>query len=304
MNVPLVLLRLLIFPGLLYGLLAGWLMLWVERKLAARVQRRLGPPFYQPFFDFIKLLSKRSSTKPRLEEMLLSALPILSVGAVIGALALLPIFPQESGFAGDLVLFVALLEIPSICTVLAGFASRSLFGEIGATREAVVSAAYNLPFLMGIVALAAAAGSLRLSDIAAAPIGPIRLLALLAVLLCLPAKLRLNPFSLPNAEQEIYSGPLTELGGAPLAFWELTHGLEWVALTGFIGCLLLPPGNAIILNVLLLILISFVLVLLLAGLAAGTARLKITQATRFYWRWGAAAAALALLIAGFFPKGG
>ena len=36
---------------------AAWLMLWIQRKLIARMQKRIGPPFYQPFFDFVKLMA-------------------------------------------------------------------------------------------------------------------------------------------------------------------------------------------------------------------------------------------------------
>lgn len=159
------LLQLLVFPGLLYAVLAAWLMLWIERKLRARLQGRIGPPFYQPFFDFVKLLSKRPLPRPRLQALAMSALPVLAVASTLGALALLPVFPGSGGFSGDLVLLVALLELPPLCAVLAGFVSRSIFGELGATREAVLSISYNLPFLAALVALAAAAGSLSLSAI-------------------------------------------------------------------------------------------------------------------------------------------
>ncbi len=63
---------------------------------------------------------------------------------------------------------------------------------------------------------------------------------MLAILVCLPAKLHLNPFSLPNAEQEIYSGPMAEYAGPELAMWELSHGLEWVAATGLVATLAAP----------------------------------------------------------------
>jgi formate hydrogenlyase subunit 4 len=55
--------RLLIFPGLLFAVPAAWFFLWVERKAVAMMQGRIGPPFMQPFFDFIKLLGK--TTPPR-----------------------------------------------------------------------------------------------------------------------------------------------------------------------------------------------------------------------------------------------
>lgn len=299
MNLGYALLALLVFPGLLYALPMAWLMLWVERKLVARMQGRLGPPFYQPFFDFVKLMAKQPLPRPGFDGWLLAALPVLAVGANLGALALLPVFPQ-GGFAGDLILLVALLEVPTLCAVLAGFASRSIFGQIGATREAVLSIAYNLPLLTALIALASAAGSLQLADLATWPAGLAgtggRLLALLALLVCLPVKLRLNPFSLPNAEQEIYSGHTTEFSGPRLALWELAHGLEWVVSTGLVVSLFLPqlgvwPAAAVIFA-----LLSLGLVVLLSLLAAATARLKLPQATRFYWRWGLGLAVLSMII--------
>jgi NADH-quinone oxidoreductase subunit H len=301
MNLGMALFSTLIFPGLLYALPVGWLMLWIERKAEARFQRRIGPPFFQPFFDFIKLLSKTGLLYPGLEGQLMAFWPVLAVTSLVGALALLPVFPKAGGFAGDLVLLVALLELPSICSVLAGFTSRSLFGEIGSVREAVLSIAYNLAFLMAVVAIAVDARTLQLSGLAVAPFSLGRGLALLAILLCLPAKLRLNPFSQPNAEQEIYAGPLTEYGGPQLALWELAHSLEWVALTGLFTSLILPRTGLWLLDVLLFVAVSLLLVCLLAALAAGTARLKIAQAVRFYIRWGFITAVLALIAAGVLP---
>jgi hypothetical protein len=71
-----------------------------------------------------------------------------------------------------------------------------------------------------------------------------RWLGILAILVCLPAKLHINPFSLPNAEQEIYAGPMTEYAGPELAMWELSHGLEWVAATGLVATLVAPHITA------------------------------------------------------------
>lgn len=321
MNVGQALFALLIFPGLLYAAPMAWLMLWLERKLTARLQGRIGPPFYQPFFDFVKLLAKRPPPSAGLEDWLLTVLPLLSLGAILGALALLPIFPRAEGFAGDLILLVALLEVPPLCAVLAGFASRSLFGQVGATREAVLSLAYNLPFLTALIALASAAGSLRLTDVALGPASPdnvalvsvgqvaslslARLLAVVALALCLPVKLRLNPFSLTNAEQEIYAGPTTEFSGPRLALWELAHGLEWVALTGLVVSLGLPWRTGFRLaDAALFVTLSLALVVLLTLVAAGTARLKLPQAGRFYWRWGLGLAALSLFLAALPAWGG
>lgn len=296
------LLQLLVFPGLLYAVPAAWLMLWIERKLRARLQGRIGPPFYQPFFDFVKLLSKRPLPRPRLQALAMSTLPVLAVASTLGALALLPVFPGSGGFSGDLVLLVALLELPPLCAVLAGFVSRSIFGELGATREAVLSISYNLPFLAALVALAAAAGSLSLSAISEQALWQVRLPALLALALCLPIKLRVNPFSVANAEQEIYAGATTEFEGPRLALWELSHGLEWVALTGLWAILAFPvAGAAWPLRAVVFVVISLALVLGITAVAAATARLKVAQAARVYWQWGFALGVLALVVSMVWP---
>jgi NADH-quinone oxidoreductase subunit H len=305
MNLLLSVLSLLVFPGLLYALPMGWLMLGFERKLRARFQGRIGPPLSQPFYDVIKLMAKSPVARARSETTLLTALPLLAIASMAGALALLPVFAGESGFVGDLILLVALLEMPALCLILVGFTSRSIYGEVGATREAIVAIASNVPFLAALVAMATAAGSLHLSRIVFATPLMVRLPALLAILFCLPAKLRINPFSLANAEQELLAGPLTELEGPRLALWDLAHGLEWVAFTGFAVTLSVPlrsPKNLV--NAVVFALLSLVLVTLLTILASATARLKITQATSWLWRWGSAVAAVALATALILRHGG
>ncbi len=292
------LLHFLVFPGLLYAMPAAWLMLWIQRKLIARMQKRIGPPFYQPFFDFVKLMSKQPVTRSSFDAILMVGLPLLSIGAILASLSLLPVFLNESGFIGDLVLLAVLLEVPLICTVMSGYASDSIFGQVGATREAILSLSYSIPLLGALVALAASAGSLRLSDVVLLPPVAVRVPAILALLLCLPVKLRLNPFSIVNAEQEIYSGPTTEFDGARLALWELSHGLEWVLLCGLIISLSVPVRTGFWLaDLLLFVLLSLIVVVIITGVAAGTARLKLAQAARIYWRWGLGLAALSLILA-------
>ena len=125
-----------------------------------------------------------------------------------------------------------------------------------------------------------------------------RVPALLALALCIPAKLRLNPFSVPNAEQEIYAGAMTEYDGPTLAMWELAHGLEWVALTGLLAALTFPlPGSFWLLRAVGFVAISLGLVVALSVLASGTARLKLGQTARFYWQWGLGISSVALLVA-------
>lgn len=280
-------LRWFLFPGGVFAVLAAWFFLWVERKTAARLQQRIGPPMLQPFYDFVKLMGKESLGFDSLEHAMMKMWPALSVAAMLGALPLLPVLPGE-GFSGDFILLVTLLELPSMFFILAGFTSRSMFGKIGAMREASLSLATNLLFLVAVMMIAVAAHSFRLAELAQAKLSPLGWLGIVAIVACIPAKLRLNPFSISSAEQEIYAGPLTEYSGGDLALWELAHGLEWLALCGLVASLLLPHLALLGVQALLFVVFCCVLVLLLALLAAATARYTIDSSVRFYWRWGAA----------------
>lgn len=284
MNLITALARLLIFPGLLFAVPASFFFLWAERKAVAMMQGRIGPPFMQPFYDFIKLLGKTTPPRQGLSGTLMRIWPLLAMSGAAGAVGLLPVLPSAGGFEGDLILLLALLELPSMCIIAAGFSSRSIFGEIGSAREAVLSVSYNIVFLLAIVSIAASQNTFRLEALAQLPSSPLRWLGILGILVCLPAKLHINPFSLPNAEQEIYAGPMTEYAGPELAMWELAHGLEWVAATGLVATLIAPHLTIWWLAALLFVVLSFAVVLLLSAVAAATARLAIDTTVRFYWQ--------------------
>lgn len=179
-----------------------------------------------------------------------------------------------------------------MCLIAAGFSSRSIFGEIGSSREAILSISYNLVFLLSIVVIAITQHSFRMETLAQSPRGVIYWIGVVALIFCLPAKLHINPFSLPNAEQEIYAGPTTEYAGHELAMWQLAHGLEWVATTGLIAALVLPHLALPWLSAALFFAIAFGVVLLLSVVASWTARLGMDASVRFYWRFALALAVI------------
>jgi NADH-quinone oxidoreductase subunit H len=283
-NLTTALLRLLIFPGLLFAVPAAWFFLWAERKALAVMQQRVGPPFMQPFFDFMKLMGKEVPAREGLSGFLMKLWPILSVASAAGAVGLLPVIPRSFGFTGDLILLLSLLELPSMFIIAAGFSSRSLWGELGSSREAVMSVSYNVLFLMAVVSIAVSQHTFSLSALAQSQGSPLRWLGIAAILVCLPAKLHINPFSVTNAEQEIYAGPMTEYAGPELALWELAHGLEWVAATGLVATLIAPVIANFWFAALLFVVLSCAIVLLLSVVAAATARLTIDSSVRFYWQ--------------------
>jgi NADH-quinone oxidoreductase subunit H len=293
-----ILLAVFVWPGLLGGALLGWLFLWINRKLMARLQGRKGPPFYQPFFDFVKLMGKETIVAGGMNRIVFSALPLVALISMTFALALLPLpgNPLRS-FNGDLILLIYLLEMPALCEILTGFVTRSLYAQVGATREAILSLGYNVPFLTALIALAVHAKSSSLQEIVTATPGPALVFVALAILLSVPARLKSNPFSIANAESEIVAGILTEYNSKPLAIFELVHGLELTALAGLFGVIFLPFAHSVMTGLAIYILCALVLIFLTTGLAAATARLKVQHALRFFWSWGVAASVLSIVVA-------
>jgi NADH-quinone oxidoreductase subunit H len=293
-----ILLAVFVWPGLLGGALLGWLFLWINRKLMARLQGRKGPPFYQPFFDFVKLMGKETIVAGGMNRIVFSALPLVALISMTFALALLPLpgNPLHS-FTGDLILLIYLLEMPALCEILTGFVTRSLYAQVGATREAILSLGYNVPFLTALIALAVHAKSSSLQEIVTATPGPALVFVALAILLSVPARLKSNPFSIANAESEIVAGILTEYNSKPLAIFELVHGLELTALAGLFGVIFLPFAHSVMTGLAIYILCALVLIFLTTGLAAATARLKVQHALRFFWSWGVAASVLSIVVA-------
>lgn len=285
----------LVWPGLLIAAPLAWFELWLMRKALARLQGRRGPPFFQPFFDWVKLMGKRAVIPEGVPRAVFVALPVIALASIAAALVVMPMPGNPAPrLPGDVVLLLYLLEVPVLCEVVAGYVGRSVYGEVGAMREALMSLAYNLPFLASVIAMAEWAGSFDLHTLMAAPFGLVHVVAGAAFLLALPAKLKSNPFSIPNAEHEIVAGGLIEYSGPLLGLFELAHALEVVVLTELFTILFVPMPASPIAALAVWIAVGLVVLMGLTLLAATTARLRLAQAFRFYWVWGGAMSVAAL----------
>ena len=288
----------LVWPGLVGAGALGLLYLWIARKLMARLQGRKGPPFYQPFFDLIKLVGKDTVIPKGVSPTLFYALPLISLASTVLGLVIVPVPGSgAASFPGDLVLLLYLLEVPVLCDVMAGYVSRSIYGQVSAMREAVMSLGYNLPFLAAAIAMAQSAGSFHIGALQSAAFGPVTAFAAMAFLLALPARLKSNPFSIPNAEHEIVGGAHIEYNGVPLAIFELAHALEIVLLFDVFYVLFVPRLGNPMAETAIYLGVSFALIALATMTAALTARFTVKSALRFYWFWGGLAAAAAMVIA-------
>lgn len=278
----------LIFPGFLFTAIVGMFLTWIDRKVTARIHWRVGPPWYQPFADFAKLLSKETLIPTGTPKFIFLLAPILGVIAmtIIAVMLFHMNFLPHKSFVGDLIVVVYLLALPPLGLILGGSASKNPLSAVGASREMTLYFAYELPFLAAIlIAIVKTGGQIRIGDIVAYQQmnGPILysisgVIAVIISLFALQAKLGFVPFDIAEAEQEIMAGPILEYSGIALALFKLTKAmmlfiLPCFLITVFWGGL----ANWWVIPKLLLFVVLIVL------LKNTNPRLRIDQALKFFW---------------------
>ncbi|WP_455368256.1 respiratory chain complex I subunit 1 family protein [[Eubacterium] cellulosolvens] len=284
---PELLIRLLIFPGLLFSFIVGGIFYWFYRKVRARSQARIGPPWYQYFVDVIKLFSKKSRiTQPSIHYLSIIT-PIISISALILIVAILPIGngPLMS-FEGDLIIALYLLTLPGFAIGIAGLASKSPYGIIGSRREARIAASYGIPFVLSTLTVAFYTQSLTISSIVEYQLenGVFFLrypLATIAFLLCLLPIMGRRPFDSPDADTEIIGGPLTEYSGTPLGLFELSNGIKWFVAPAFTVFLLFGGAT----NIIELLLKCLSLVIIVSIIDIIYTRYRTDQSFKFFLKW-------------------
>jgi len=283
----------LIFPGLLFTAVVGLLTTWIDRKVSARVQWRVGPPWYQPFADILKLLGKEIVVPEgaRRSGFLLAPLAGLAAVTVVSMMLWLANL-SGAGFVGDLIAVIYLLTIPSIGMIIGASASSNPLASVGASREMKLILAYELPFVIAIFTAVSKISpmSLKLDAIlgyqAANGVllgNPSCIIAFIVALLCMQAKLTYPPFDIPEAETELMDGTHMEYSGPILGAVKLTQAMMLFTLpiffiTLFWGGLKLTGWG------LLYTIVKYVIIVTVAILIKNTnPRVRIDQAVRFFW---------------------
>ena len=158
----------LIVFGFLLTAIIGLLASWIDRKVTARVQYRVGPPVLQPLIDIIKLMGKETLIPVGASKITFLAAPVIGIGSVmlVSTLLWLNDINAGGGFIGDLIVAVYLLAIPSISIIIGGFASASPYASLGASREMKLVLGYELPFVLALLVPVIKSGySIRIGDI-------------------------------------------------------------------------------------------------------------------------------------------
>ena len=276
----------LFFPGGVFVILISLAYEWVDRKLVARLQNRIGPRWFQPLADVVKLLAKEEVVPDRVNARLFVSLPVIALAGALTAVLYVPLIGLAPSFSfpGDLVVAVYLLSLMTLCLGLAGSNTPNRFSLIGATRTLTLLFSYEAPFLLALLGPAIVAGSWQISDITAQTAGRWIVLTqpigFVIALIGLMGKLELPPFDAPEAETEIVAGALTEYSGRGLALFRLGKGVELVVGLTLIAALYL--GGLV--DPLDFLLKTLGLLLILATLQALFARLRIDQIGR-WWRY-------------------
>lgn len=301
----------LIFPGFLFCFVVGMLLCGIDRKLVARMQKRVGPPILQPFYDFFKLCGKETIVPAAANKTVFLAAPIVGLAALVVLQMFIPIhgWAAFSGMA-DVVVILYLLLIPAMSVMLGGAATGSPYAGVGLSREMVTVIACELPLVLVLLAVGKAVGgdsvTFSMSNIAAWQLENGSLItraslipAAIAFLLVIPGETGSHPFDTAEAETEICEGLLAEYSGGPLAVYKLSHAVKLLTLTSlFVALFLGGIGTGIIVvDALILFALCFVITAVMISLVhAVTARLKVEQVFKYYWTVVTALAAISLVL--------
>jgi len=296
--------RVLIFPGFTFIFSLTMFCDWVERKIEARMQNRIGPTYtgpagiLQPFADFVKLLAKEDIVPSNTKSVVFKFAPVLSFSIFVFALFFLPIDGANvilnSGFEGDLIFVLALVSVANFFLFLSGWSSTNPYSAIGATRVLTQFLGYDIPLFIFALTSAFLANDLSISTIAASQHVPFALLvpwAFVLFIITLQAELEKDPFDVPHAETEIVAGYETEYSGRRLAFLKLAKDVQIVLGAAIVVELFLSgPYGPVFLGLpafwytLWFILKVLFVVMITEYLTCVFARLRIDQVLVINWR--------------------
>ncbi len=225
---------LLVLVAAVVGVLVN---VWLERKISAAVQQRIGPEYagalgvLQPMADGLKLLFKEDVIPVRADGLLFTLGPVLVLVPVILSWLVVP-FGQNlliSDVGIGVFLWIALSSIQPIGLLMSGYASNNKYSLLGGLRAAAQSISYEIPLALAVLAVVMMSNSLSTVDIVNQQSGAGILswniwrqpVGFLIFWICALAECERLPFDLPEAEEELVAGYQTEYAGMKFALFYL-----------------------------------------------------------------------------------
>jgi NADH-quinone oxidoreductase subunit H len=225
---------------------------WLERKIIARIQDRIGPnragPFglLQGFADMIKMFTKEDITPAKADRLVYNIAPGLSVISAIMVFAVIPFAP---GFVGAdlivaLIYIVAIGGLSTLSVLMGGWASNNKYALLGGFRVVAMLLTYEIPMVMALITVTLVAGSMSMGDIVTYQSPNIFLwniftlpLAFLIFFVAGVAETGRSPFDLIEAESEIIAGFHVEYSGIKFGMFMIGEYVHMFALSFFLAVL-------------------------------------------------------------------
>ncbi len=303
----------------MFVLVVDILLVWVERKVVARFQDRLGPnrlgPFglIQPLADVIKLLIKEDLIPEGADRVVFNIPPIIALATVLLLWAVIPFAPTVLG--ADLnvgVLYiVAVGAISTLGILMAGWASNNKYALLGAFRMVAQVVSYEVPMVISLIVPVILARSMSINQIVNAQDVWFIVLAPIAALIFFIssiAELGRSPFDLNEAESEIVAGYHIEYSGMKFGMFyagELLHALTVSALVSslFFGGWRGPGAEAFpILGVLYLFIKAFFFYWVIMWIKYSMPRIRIDHMLNFNWKFLVPLSLVTLLVTAVVDK--
>jgi NADH-quinone oxidoreductase subunit H len=307
--------HILVFPGFLFLFILGFVAEYEDRKLYARFQNRIGPPWFQPIADFMKLMSKEVIIPEEADETVFKLAPLVALTASATAILYIPIWGEYAVFSfnGDIIVVLYLLTVTKLAYFLGGWYSRSVYSMLGAVRSQTQLFAYEVPFFLCIFASALLADTWSISEMVAFYNHHLgywfcNILGFAIAFISLLGELEKVPFDIPEAETEIVAGAFTEYSGRFLALLRVSFNIEMVVGASLLAAVFLPFGlNLHPIAIFLFYLVQvFFIIAVISFLRSLFARLRLDQMINLCWKYLAPLAfvqvLLNLILKGILPR--
>jgi NADH-quinone oxidoreductase subunit H len=279
----------------LVAFLVGLVLVLMMRRVRARIERRIGPPFFQPLYDIIKLYAK----KTQISHGYMQDIAIMMLlGGYIASEILLPV-PNMDGLANhaDLLTLMYLLMVPMLGMALGVGQCANPNGSIGISRALSSMLAYDIPFVIVVAGAAISYGSTNLVQIVEIQqqnswgLFSMPLLAL-AGLISMYAMLGKEPFEIYVAPAEIATGPMVEMSGKYMGALFIMQCFQLYTVGVLYTTLFLGGGT----SWLTFLPKIFAVVLIAVSITNVFGRYRTDDVIRWMWKWPTGIALLGLAV--------
>ena len=285
-----------------FALLTPLFTIWLERKVLARIQDRLGPnrvgPYglFQSVADLLKLITKEDITPAGADKIVFNVAPVVAVLAVGLIWTVIPFASTMVGADLNIgvIYSVAVGALGTLAIMMGGWASNNKYAILGAFRTVSLLISYEVPLLLALLVPTMLAGSMGMNDIVAAQevwyivIAPVAAFLFFASSL---AEVGRTPFDLIEAESEIVAGFHIEYSGMKFGIWFLAEFLHAFTISALMAVLFLggwrgPLVDEIpILGVLYFMAKTYVMYFVVMWIRGTLPRIRIDQMNNLNWKF-------------------